>query len=639
MENYSFSLDDFQSDFKKDNLGKGKHGYVYKAFCNKYSRYFALKIIEKSEKKEEQLKQLKEYEIMKKVSNPNLEKIYGIFEAKFEGKDCYFFVLEFIDGINLFKLMFKYQNEGKYIDQNLIMKIFYGVESGLYYLHKNGITHRDISPDNIMIDKNNKIIITDFGLSAYYIRYNNVPAYLNYNNSLVGKLLFVGSEIIKRMESGDINILYDEKNDIFALGVTMYHLMTYGYPPCIKKRIKDFNKYKIVDKINEKIYTKNFNKLIMSMLEDDQKKRPRCSDIFQEFIKIRNTNSTFNSVIYCLASFDQLINYLLINDVNQKNENLKKKQYKFNTSFMEALREGKEMLEEGKESLKVGKEFKDIDIKSEKINEFINLFYEKILIYDIGGAITPMNIIKSIFDYFIKISPFIYNNGKGVDFIKKAKESDYMKNNFVSNKIQEFAYCYNNYFVHNFYFLVLRRFKCKQCGIEIGQDLEIKYSLDLINCNNNNKTEKISQLIKHYLENQSSLNLGCNAGGYSLTCPKCTTMPKLLDVHKEIILKPEIFILNLLSEAKLEQYLYIDNNKEENRIYELKGIIAYNDDIKKQAFECGIKYENDWMYFNNEELKLVSFDEIAKVKGVNIAFYCFNDNEYSIFLKKSINNY
>ncbi len=114
-------------------------------------------------------------------------------------------------------------------------------------------------------------------------------------------------------------------------------------------------------------------------------------------------------------------------------------------------------------------------------------------------------------------------------------------------------------------------------------------------------------------------------------------MPKLLDVHKEIILKPEIFILNLLSEAKLEQYLYIDNNKEENRIYELKGIIAYNDDIKKQAFEFGIKYENDWMYFNNEELKLVSFDEIAKVKGVNIAFYCFNDNEYSIFLKKSIN--
>ena len=190
MENYSFSLDDFQSDFKKDNLGKGKHGYVYKAFCNKYSRYFALKIIEKSEKKEEQLKQLKEYEIMKKVSNPNLEKIYGIFEAKFEGKDCYFFVLEFIDGINLFKLMFKYQNEGKYIDQNLIMKIFYGVESGLYYLHKNGITHRDISPDNILIDKNNKIIITDFGLSAYYIRYNNVPAYLNYNN-LMKKMIFL----------------------------------------------------------------------------------------------------------------------------------------------------------------------------------------------------------------------------------------------------------------------------------------------------------------------------------------------------------------------------------------------------------------------------------------------------------------
>ena len=118
------------------------------------------------------------------------------------------------------------------------MNIFLGTENGLKYLHNKGIIHRDIAPDNIMIDKNNNVKITDFGLAAYYVKNESIPNNLVYSCSVVGRRFFVGSELFKRMCSGDKSITYDIKNDIFALGVTMYNLMTFGYPFCIKERIK-----------------------------------------------------------------------------------------------------------------------------------------------------------------------------------------------------------------------------------------------------------------------------------------------------------------------------------------------------------------------------------------------------------------
>ena len=85
MDNFSLSLSDFQIDFKNDFLGKGKFGYVYKAFYPKFHKFVALKMINKSEKEEEKQRQLKsvnrEYEIMRKVDNKNLEKILGSFEG------------------------------------------------------------------------------------------------------------------------------------------------------------------------------------------------------------------------------------------------------------------------------------------------------------------------------------------------------------------------------------------------------------------------------------------------------------------------------------------------------------------------------------------------------------------------------
>ena len=614
MNNYQFSLDDFQKDYTNYLLGNGKFGYVYKAFCPKLSKHFALKMIKKNDDDKNQLINVyREYEVMKNSNNPNIEKIIGYFTGynPSDNKEYYYFILEFIEGKNLDKLANEYQEKKENIDQNLIMKLFFGIENGLYYLHKNGIIHRDISPDNIMLDNNNQVKITDFGLSAYYIKYGQLNNNLVYNYSIVGRKLFVGSEIIQRMNSGDKNILYDIKNDIFAFGVTMYYLMSYGYPICIKNRIEEGKEIQI-SKINEKIYSKNLIKLVMSMLQNDQNKRPNCTDIYHELLKIKMTNSSFNSVINCLASFKQLYEYLIETQKNVTNIKLQKKEYEFIKIFSGALKDAKIFR----------------NSKSAYINEFINCFYDKILLYDISEFIPPINIIKSIFDYFLTNSPFIYNNKKGYDFSEKTKNNPYRKYNSINNKIQEFVSCYNNILVPTFYFLVLRTLKCQKCGKEITKDLDIKYNLDLLKPDKN-KIYKVSELIKDFSQKKIYLNLGIN-NGYSLTCPFCGIVPKFLDEYKEIILEPEIFILNVISEVKLDKYFEIKADSELR--YDLNCVIVYNE--KALAYEFAIRNKDDWIYFSIGGSKTMIFEEIANKKGITIAFYCLNKNEFSLFLNK-----
>ena len=599
--NNNFSLNDFQIDFQNGRLGKGNFGYVFLAYCPKHNKTYAIKIINKKKDDKGQLRDIfREYSTMNRANHPNIEKIYGFFEGynPLDNIPCSFFVLEYIDGENLFNLMEKYQKRKENIDQNLIMKIFIGTVSGLNHLHQNGIIHRDIAPDNIMLNKNNQIKITDFGLSAYYIQFPNIPKDLVYNKTRVGRKFFVGNELYHKSNKDNS---YDIKNDIFALGVTMYFLMTFGYPKCVLNRVEKNNDYYFVDQINEKIYSKNLINLIMKMLDENPKNRPNSLDICYELIKIKKTNSSFNSVINCLASFDKIYDYLIKDENNFKNGKLEKVEYKFIQTFMEAIKSAKTYR----------------NIKTNSINIFINCFYETISIYEIDQFVPPMNIIKIIFDYFLTNSPLEFNNIKG----KKLVEDEYENNIILRNKIKEFESQYKNIFVSAFYFLILNTYKCQKCNIKIYQNIDIKYNLELLK---NDKIYNISEIVTDYFKKKIFLNLGMNTGGYSLTCPNCGIMPKFIDEEKKIILAPDILILNILSFVKLEQFFNINIYR-----YELFSFITYNKN--EQNYEFYIKSKESWIHFLNEGSQILSFEDIIKIKRIDIAFYILSKNEFSLF--------
>ena len=76
---------------------------------------------------------------------------------------------ECVEGTNLESFVKIMKSQGGRIPQELIIKIFKQILKGLVYLHSQNIIHRNIKPDNILIDENYNIKITGFGIEALYI--------------------------------------------------------------------------------------------------------------------------------------------------------------------------------------------------------------------------------------------------------------------------------------------------------------------------------------------------------------------------------------------------------------------------------------------------------------------------------------
>ena len=94
--------------------------------------------------------------------------------------------------------------------------------------------------------------------------------------------------------------------------------------------------------------------------------------------------------------------------------------------------------------------------------------------------------------------------------------------------------------------------------------------------------------------------------------------------RKKKILEPEILILNIISGVKLEQYFDININR-----YELLSFITYNK--KEQNYEFCIKSKGNWLYFSNEGSQILNFEDIMKIKKIDVAFYSLSKNEFSLF--------
>jgi len=191
-------------------IGRGAMGIVYKAYDSLIDRTVALKAIKQdcldSEEAEQILLRFKtEAQAAGRLSHPNIVTVYEYDEDN----GTAFIAMEYVEGRNLKEAITSKER----FPLEAIVDIIKGILNGLAYAHSNGVIHRDIKPDNIILLENGQIKITDFGIAR--IESSN----LTQHGDLLGTPAYMSPE---QCTGSPV----DNRSDIFSTGAILYHLLT-----------------------------------------------------------------------------------------------------------------------------------------------------------------------------------------------------------------------------------------------------------------------------------------------------------------------------------------------------------------------------------------------------------------------------
>jgi len=140
------------------SIGRGGMGEVFKAYQPDLHRHVAIKTLLSGEQASEEFLQRfqREARMAAKLAHPNIVPIYDIGA---EGK-LHYIVMEYVEGRSLKQLL-----EEKKLDPEKSLKIALTVAKTLQFAHEQHIVHRDIKPANLILDKQGRVRILDFGLA------------------------------------------------------------------------------------------------------------------------------------------------------------------------------------------------------------------------------------------------------------------------------------------------------------------------------------------------------------------------------------------------------------------------------------------------------------------------------------------
>ncbi|ODV70251.1 Pkinase-domain-containing protein [Hyphopichia burtonii NRRL Y-1933] len=225
---------------KNETIGQGAFATVKKAVERSSGESFAVKIINRRKALNTGAGNMvgveRELEILRKLDHPNIVKL----KAFYEDMDNYYLVMELVPGGDLMDFVAANGAIGEEATQVITKQIL----EGIAYVHKLGISHRDLKPDNILIKQDDPILvkITDFGLAK-------ISDNTTFMKTFCGTIAYVAPEVItgkydSSMSSQAERDHYSSLVDIWSLGCLVYVLLTSHLPFNGQNQTQMFHKIK-----------------------------------------------------------------------------------------------------------------------------------------------------------------------------------------------------------------------------------------------------------------------------------------------------------------------------------------------------------------------------------------------------------
>ena len=571
------------------NIGQNSFGFISKVQSKINHKIYAIKMIDFSIIKNEKERQLSkdEIEIINKLRSPHIIKCYGYF---IEGEK-YYIIMEYFNNGDLRRYIDAYKNMKNPVPEEELWKLLFQSMSGLAYIHKNRIIHRNIKPSNLYLTDGKTIKIGDFGLSVNKKNKEKV----NHNLIVITEIsrkklqnesaLNISPEIIN-------DIPYNYNVDVYSMGCIFYEMCfftTFKIESEMQPNGKIINKMQdMTPKQNINIYSQELINLINIMIEEDQFKRPSSFKIL-EMIKKRFIiqNSSIGCSFRCLFTYTDIIEYLKSHNPNINEIKIQKPisftflyvfdKYKNNNYNNEILNELREVLTFNNPF------FEEIDeIEPEDLIDFLltKLHFENNKIASQNSIIYTKDDDPDLFDIKKMLKKYGYN-------FKHSFKSCISDKFFGTNEIIKTCLVCKKprYYIESFYYL--------------------KFDANEVNKYFSNSNNFILDVLKKESQNYVQMEL---------FCPLCKANTlhkvnkKIMAISFNLIISLEREELNF-NNQNLKYPLTLNLDNFGVGIYNLKGVIKESIVEGKKYFICIYKVMDQWFIsdgINIEHLNCLS---------------------------------
>jgi serine/threonine protein kinase/Tfp pilus assembly protein PilF len=242
-----------------EELGRGGMGRVYKAFDEQLKEEVALKLLKSEIASDKKIldRFSNELKIARKIAHKNVGRMYELMEDN----GIYFITMEYIPGQDLKGLI---KQTGK-LGIGTAISLAQQVSEGLAEAHRLGVVHRDLKPQNIMVDRDGNARIMDFGIAR-----RESASSLTEEGAVIGTPDYMSPEQVDGIET-------DKRADIYSLGVMIYEMVTGRTPFQGDSAMSVALKHKTDAPVNPREINaqvpENLSRLIIKCMEKDREKR------------------------------------------------------------------------------------------------------------------------------------------------------------------------------------------------------------------------------------------------------------------------------------------------------------------------------------------------------------------------------